>query len=112
MIKISALAITILVFVSLTVSYSSSTASPLVVPLPPDPLPAGFDWAPLARDYCSQLAARDREPANCQQIYLDAINTPVAASPPSGPIIIEDIIIETLVCEDSVEYQTNPLVCL
>ena len=91
---------------------ASTPQCTLVTPLPPNPIPAGFDWTSLATNYCAQLATCGRKPANCVSQYLDVVNTPVGAFPISGSSIVEDSMTHVLVCEDSVEYEIDPSVCI
>jgi hypothetical protein len=83
----------------------------LNIPLPPDPLPAGFDWTPLAKSWCSQLAACGYPTQGCVQHYLDVINNPPAAAGGGGADTRTETSTERGVCEDSVEAQANPSIC-
>ena len=80
--------------------------------MPPGPLPAGFDWTPLAQDFCAQLAACGYPTQGCVQAYLDEINNPsTGAAAPGGPPTEQEDTTETAACEDSVEAQANPAIC-
>lgn len=81
-------------------------------PQPPDPVPPGFDYTPLAQQWCAQLdQCTGAGDPSCVSTYLMA----VAAYPPSGADEYEDVdtdaYTETLTCEDSDEYLDGDTDC-
>lgn len=88
----------------------------LEIPLAPNPLPAGFDWTPLAIDWCDQLAACGFPPSDCVAAYLAATTSTIPPSPVSPPP--DDSVLSggedslSLVCEDSEEYAAGTVSCL
>jgi|GEM_PF-6055795 len=90
---------------------------PFNVPLPPDPLPEGFDWTPLAQDWCDQLAACGFPTASssCVSDYLQQINSPIvdpASPPPDETLDDTPIDSHTLACEDSEESRAGSYDCV
>jgi hypothetical protein len=48
------------------------------IPIPPDPMPPNFDWAPLAADWCRYLArCSGYDTTGCARVYLDAVAHPI-----------------------------------
>jgi hypothetical protein len=87
------------------------------VPLPPDPLPAGFDWTPLAESWCTQLADCGYPTASsaCVSDYLQQINSPIitpADPPPDSGLDDTPIDSSTLACENSVESRAGQYDCV
>lgn len=88
----------------------------LKIPRAPDPVPAGFDWRPLAENWCKQLEACGRPLPDCVNTYLGFIaNPPVDATslPISGGIVPpgEKKAVTNLKCEDSEEYLAGQITC-
>src|SRR2546427_4800637 len=82
------------------------------VPVPPDPIPPNFDWTPLARDWCGQLADCGFNTSTCVDDYLAAIRDGVPAGgtlPPEG--IDEASASDMLRCEDSDEFAAGLVNC-
>ncbi|MBI3896855.1 MAG: hypothetical protein HY308_01005 [Gammaproteobacteria bacterium] len=90
---------------------TAPTACNFSVPLPPDPLPAGFSWQPLAQQWCSQLAACGYATQGCVQEYLAEINSGPTTAAATTPGTGTQLSIDRGQCEDSVEAQTNPAIC-
>lgn len=82
----------------------------LSIPQAPDPVPTGFDWRPLANDWCAQLKACTYDTTGCVNTYLAATRTAIPSPLASGGTLEETATID-LQCEDSEEYQVNPSVC-
>ena len=85
------------------------------IPLPPDPLPPGFDWTPLAEDWCSQLAKCGfPTSATCVADYMEQINSPIldpSDPPPEETPLESPPETITLTCQDSEEYQMGKYDC-
>jgi hypothetical protein len=85
------------------------------VPFPPDPIPDGFDWTPLAQYWCNQLAACGFSTASCVSDYLQQINSPIVdpgSPPPDGALDDTPIDSNTLACEDSEESRAGAYDCV
>ncbi len=92
-------------------------------PQAPNPLPVGFDWNPLAENWCKQLEDCGMGFNNCVNEYMSAINNP----PPAGVTLVDStdntpttIGVEKtqtdegsmdLVCENSEEYLNRTFSC-
>lgn len=81
------------------------------VPEAPDPLPDGFDWQPLAVDWCAQLSRCGYPTLHCVRDYLAVIDDPPSGVPSLGNAERVELAIEAGVCEDSLEAQTDPAIC-
>ena len=108
-------------------SGSSSTSSPQSCtfnpPQPPNPIPANYNWRPLAEQWCQQLTDCGSVSATCVDDYLNTINNPPAGitivdNPPSTPSattgsegVKEDDGFEDLICENSEEYLSGTISC-
>jgi len=94
----------------------ASAVCTLEVPLAPDTIPPGFDWTPLAIDWCDQLAACGFPPSDCVAIYLMASTSTIPPPPLSPPA--EDSVLsgggdyQLFACEDSEEYAAGTVSCL
>jgi len=97
-----------------TATPAAPTPCPLTIPQAPDPVPAGFDYAPLAQDWCDQLAACGFSDPDCVQTYLAAVANPPTGTPtpPSGATVEEGRGVEKLVCEQSLQGIADPSICL
>ena len=87
------------------------------VPLPPDPLPDGFDWTPLAQYWCNQLAncGFPTDSASCVSDYLQQINSPIVdpgSPPPDESLDDTPDDSSTLACEDSEESRAGAYDCV
>jgi hypothetical protein len=94
-----------------TVRVAHSTDCNFEIPTPPIPVPPGFDWTPLAQDFCAQLAACGYNAPSCVSDYLSAVAS-FPAPPGSGSETYDtDSTTDTLVCEDSDEYARGETTC-
>ena len=80
------------------------------IPDLPDPLPAGFDWRPVAESVCAGLASCGYPTAGCVDIYLKAVQSPPAESEPPAPkpAPVSHIVLS---CESSDDFALNPDAC-
>jgi len=100
-----------------TPTTGGGTPTPCTVspPQAPDPIPPDFDYAPLAKDWCAQLAACGYDVGTqCEKIYLEAAANPPTGtpSPGGGPAVEEVSESNFLKCEQSLEGLANPEICL
>jgi len=83
------------------------------IPEPPDPLPANFEWRPLAVDWCDQLEACGYILQDCVDIYLKIINNPPTG--PTTPITPSGTVTDStaieLDCQDSKEFLNGDIDC-
>jgi len=83
----------------------------LQIPYPPDPVPPGFDWTPLAQDFCNQLASCGYTDPSCVSNYLFQVGS-FPAPPGSGSEGTDtESASDQLVCEDSEEYHAGQTTC-
>jgi hypothetical protein len=81
------------------------------IPAPPNPVPPGFNWTPLAQSFCAQLAACGYSDPSCVSNYLSAVAS-FPAPPGSGSEGFDTgSASDTLVCEDSDEYARGETTC-
>lgn len=92
---------------------SAQNQCPLNPPMPPDPLPTGFDWRPLAENWCGQLSACGLTGPGCVQAYLDGVEAALAGLLAGSDIPSPTPQTETIVltCRDSLEFAADPTIC-
>ena len=94
---------------------AAQTCTP-TVPVPPSPVPPGFDYGALATDWCAQLIDCGLDATGCEGVYLDSIATgpqpPV--EPPADGGLLGSVIEEQvdLDCSRSLEAENDPTVCV
>src|SRR6185295_11345372 len=94
-----------------TVRVAHATDCNLSIPTPPNPVPSGFDWTPLAQNFCAQLAACGYSTPSCVSDYLSGV-AGFPAPPGSGAEAFDTAsTTDTLVCEDSDEYASGETTC-
>jgi hypothetical protein len=82
------------------------------VPMPPNPLPANFDWTPLAQGWCSQLAQCGYNTAGCVADYMSVIQSGgVVSGGSGGEATTTQSATVQLACEDSDEYAAGQTSC-
>jgi hypothetical protein len=94
-----------------TVRVAHATNCNLSIPTPPNPVPSGFDWTPLAQNFCAQLAACGYSAPSCVSDYLSGVAG--FPAPPGSGVEAYDTAstTDTLVCEDSDEYALGETTC-
>src|SRR5262245_59520466 len=80
-------------------------------PAPPDPIPPGYDWTPIAQAFCEQLANCGYPDPACVSNYLYAVANYPAPSGSGSEGVDSEGGSDQLVCEDSVEYQNGETTC-